>query len=306
MPIPPFQEFHIHVLKLCGDGAIHSPGDTAPIVADAMGISEEDREVMLPSGTQSTLQNRVNWAMYDLFRAGLLQRPKKGRYSITDTGRKLLQAPPAKIDREFLMRFPLFKEWTQKTNATMPSVESAIQATVVEDTITPEESIELSASQLTKKLITEILEMLALVNPYRFEQIVVDLLFAMGYGGSRKEAARVTKKSNDEGIDGVINEDRLGLDVIYVQAKRWKNIVGRKEVQSFVGALAGQKATKGVFITTSEFASSAVEYAKAVTQKVILIDGQRLAELMIEHNIGVSTTRTIELKRIDSDYYEES
>ena len=147
---------------------------------------------------------------------------------------------------------------------------------------------------------------MAKMDPFRFEQLVVDLLFAMGYGGSREEAAKITKKSNDEGIDGVINEDRLGLDVIYVQAKRWQGTVGRKEIQSFVGALAGQQANKGVFITTSEFAQTAIDYAKSVQQKVILIDGTRLAELMIEHNIGVTTARTISLKRIDSDYFEEN
>jgi len=142
--------------------------------------------------------------------------------------------------------------------------------------------------------------------PYAFEQLVIDLLFAMGYGGSREEAAKVTKKSNDEGIDGVINEDRLGLDVVYIQAKRWQNTVGRKEIQSFVGALAGQQASKGVFITTSNFATTAIDYAKAVSQRIILIDGRRLADLMIEHNIGVSTVRTIAIKRLDSDYFEES
>jgi restriction system protein len=161
-------------------------------------------------------------------------------------------------------------------------------------------------NQIGDSLRTELLDQLLAIDPFRFEQIVIDLLFGMGYGGSREEAAQVTKKSGDEGIDGIINEDRLGLDVIYVQAKRWKDTVGRKEIQSFVGALAGKQANKGIFITTSNFASTATEYAQAVTQKVILIDGPRLADLMIEHDIGVSTTRTIALKRIDSDYFEES
>lgn len=143
------------------------------------------------------------------------------------------------------------------------------------------------------------------VDPFRFEQVVIDLLFGMGYGGSREEAAQVTKKSGDEGIDGIINEDRLGLDVIYVQAKRWKGTVGRPDVQGFVGALAGKQAQKGVFITTSSFTAEAIQFVRGLSQKVILIDGARLADLMIEHNIGVSTTRTIALKRIDSDYFEE-
>ena len=142
-------------------------------------------------------------------------------------------------------------------------------------------------------------------DPYFFEQIVIDVLLAMGYGGSKEEAAQVTKKSNDGGIDGIINEDRLGLDVIYVQAKRWQHNIGRKEIQSFVGALAGFQAQKGIFITTSNFVSNAEEYANSVSQKVILIDGPRLADLMIEHNVGVSTDQTIEIKRLDSDYFEE-
>jgi restriction system protein len=171
--------------------------------------------------------------------------------------------------------------------------------------ITPEELIEGAVENLRESLRDELLDQLSRVNPYRFEQVVIDLLFAMGYGGSRSEAAKVTKKSGDEGIDGIINEDRLGLDVIYVQAKRWKNNVGRPDIQSFVGALAGKQAQKGVFITTSSFGPGAVEYAAAVSQKVILIDGSRLADLMIEHGIGVATIRTVAIQRIDSDYFED-
>jgi restriction system protein len=170
---------------------------------------------------------------------------------------------------------------------------------------TPEEVIDAAIDAVESNLQSELLEQLATVDPYRFEQVVIDLLFAMGYGGSREEAAKVTRKSNDEGIDGIINEDRLGLDVIYVQAKRWQGNVGRKDIQSFVGALAGQQANKGVFITTSDFSKSALGYANTVSQKVILINGARLADLMIEHDIGVAIVRTIALKRLDLDYFEE-
>jgi restriction system protein len=173
-----------------------------------------------------------------------------------------------------------------------------------ESTSTPEETIDRALNTITTSLRSELMAQLREIDPYRFEQVVLDVLFAMGYGGSRQEAAQVTRKSNDEGIDGVINEDRLGLDVIYVQAKRWQNTVGRKEIQSFVGALAGKQASKGVFITTSDFNQNAVEYAGMLSQKVILIDGKRLADLMIEYQIGVSAIRTITLKRIDSDYFE--
>lgn len=172
---------------------------------------------------------------------------------------------------------------------------------------TPDELIDAAYNELNQSLADELIESMFVIDPYKFERLVVDLLFSMGYGGSRSEAAQVTKKSNDEGIDGIINEDRLGLDVIYVQAKRFQRetTIGRNHIQSFVGALAGKQANKGVFITTSAFKKTAIEYANSVAQKVILIDGGRLAELMIEHNIGVSTVRTVELKRIDSDYFED-
>lgn len=305
MPIPPFQEFHLPLLKLCADGAIHRPREIAPEAADLMNIAPEERDELLPSGTQTTLLNRVNWALYDMFRAGLLDRPNKGRYSISEAGRKVLGSPPATIDRAFLNQFPKFKEWTQKGGEN-PAPKNGLTKTEGSGELTPDEQIERAYQSINTTLASDLLEQLGKMAPFRFEQVVVDLLFAMGYGGSRQEAASVTKKTNDEGIDGVINEDRLGLDVIYIQAKRWQNTVGRQEVQSFVGALAGQQASKGVFITTSDFNQNAIAYAKSVPQKVILIGGTRLAELMIEHNIGVSVTRTIFLKRIDSDYFEEA
>ena len=306
MPIPQFQEFHLPVLTLCGDGAVHKPRDVAPAVADIMKIPVEDRDEMLPSGTQSTLQNRVNWALYDLFRAGLLHRPTRGRYSISERGKKVLTSPPSKIDRVFLSQFPQFREWTQKIETTSPAKSPPGEIQALADNITPDEQVEQAYQSLNSSLASDLLEQVGKMDAFRFEQLVVDLLFAMGYGGSRQEAAKVTKKSNDEGIDGIINQDRLGLDVIYIQAKRWQNTVGRKEVQSFVGALAGQQAGKGVFITTSDFNDNAIAYAKSVPQKVILIDGPRLTALMIEHNIGISVSRTISLKRIDSDYFEEA
>ena len=177
---------------------------------------------------------------------------------------------------------------------------------ITEDETTPEERIESAFNDLRESLVADLRAKLADVNPFRFEQVVLDLLVAMGYCGSRREAAEVTKKSGDAGIDGVINEDRLGLDVIYVQAKRWKNNVGREEIQNFVGALAGKKASKGVFITTSALNENAREYAAGLHQKIILIDGRRLAELMIEHGIGVAEEHAYSVKKIDSDYFEEA
>jgi restriction system protein len=276
--------------------------DMYELLAPHFKLTKDDLAEMLPSGTQSRWHNRVCWACYDLYRAGVLTRPKRGWYQAAPGAKELLAKAPPIIDRNYLSEhYPAFAEFlTAKT----PKNSSSKKTSSTSDQSTPEEQIGEALNTLEASLRTDLLEALQEIDPFRFEQIVVDLLFAMGYGGSREEAASVTKKSNDEGIDGVINEDRLGLDVIYVQAKRWQSTVGRKEIQSFVGALAGKQANKGVFISTSDFAKSATSYAASVSQKVVLIDGPRLADLMIEHNIGVSTIRTIELKRLDSDYFE--
>jgi restriction system protein len=305
MPVPQFEEFQLPALKECADGQVHRPGEMAEKMAARFRLSESEIAETLPSGGQTKLENRVNWALYDLFRAGLLNRPVRGRYSISDEGRRVLVNPPARIDREFLSSYPAFKNWATAPER-QPNSGPLRPLTSTDPQTTPDEQIENAAQELNATLAIELARQVAKMNPFRFEQLVVDLLFAMGYGGSREEAAKVTKKSGDEGIDGVINEDRLGLDVIYLQAKRWQAQVGRPEVQGFVGALAGKQAHKGVFITTSTFSANAVEYARSVPQKVILIDGERLGILMIEHNVGVSVARTVAIKRVDSDYFEES
>ena len=206
------------------------------------------------------------------------------------------------IDNKLLATYPSYQERVMKTAEEAADVTAEV---AVPNEQTPTDQMEEANQKLNQMLASELRDLMAKMDPFKFEQLVIDLLFAMGYGGSRAEAALVTQKSNDEGIDGIINEDRLGLDVIYVQAKRWQSTIGRVEIQNFVGALVGKHATKGVFITTSDFHKNAVEYAKSVHHKVILIGGLRLAELMIEYNVGVSTVRTIAIKRVDSDYFEE-
>lgn len=267
---------------------------------DLTGIPNDLREILLPSGNQSYVYNRTGWAAWHLQQAGLVKKPKRAHLVITEEGKKPLATQPASIDNKLLAQYPSFVDrvLTPKQN------KSSQKEPAVQDAQTPDEKIETAFAELNSTLAADILDQMAQMDAFRFEHLVIDLLFAMGYGGSRREAASVTKKSNDEGIDGVINEDRLGLDVIYVQAKRWQSSVGRTEIQNFVGALAGKQANKGVFITTSHFSKGAVEYARVVSQKVILIDGHRLADLMIEHDIGVSTSQTIALKKIDSDYFE--
>ncbi|WP_206171132.1 restriction endonuclease [Phragmitibacter flavus] len=273
-------------------------------VADGLMLTEEERKLTLPSGRQTVIHNRTGWAGWYMKQAGLLDNVKRGVWAITQDGRQLLASNPECIDLKTLAAYPRFEAKMARNKDPDSGVVEPEMADQ-NDGQTPTEQIEEAHQKLNQTVATELREQMARMDPYKFEQLVIDLLFAMGYGGNRAEAALVTQKSNDEGIDGIINEDRLGLNVIYVQAKRWQSTVGRIEVQNFVGALAGKHATKGVFITTSDFHKNATEYASSVQHKVVLIGGQRLADLMIEHGVGVSTVRTIALKRVDSDYFED-
>ena len=275
-------------------------------IADRYNFSDEIKSQKLKNGG-FRIKNRAGWAMSALVKAQFVEKhPEiKYNYQITDKGRQYLQSHQGPITNDDLKSLDGYLEaWEAASRKKQESKLDSVDSGRFESS-TPEDLIESATSELEEKLRASLMEQLLGSDPYFFEQIVIDVLLAMGYGGSKEEAAQVTKKSNDGGIDGIINEDRLGLDVIYVQAKRWQHNIGRKEIQSFVGALAGFQAQKGIFITTSNFVSNAEEYANSVSQKVILIDGPRLADLMIEHNVGVSTDQTIEIKRVDSDYFEE-
>ena len=310
MAIPKYDEMMLPLLQLLSDGAEHHYRDLAPRIADHFHLTEEERNAMLPSTQSTYLRNRLGWAGFHLRRAALAELPREATLRITSAGQEVLKNPPPKIDRQFLMRFEPFKQFMleQKqrgVTAARTKAAAAVPPSTNDEESTPEERIETAFTELRETLISDLLVQLSKVDPFRFEQVVLDLLVAMGYGGSRKEAAAVTQKTGDEGIDGVINEDRLGLDVIYIQAKRWKANVGRPEIQSFVGALAGKKANKGIFITTSAFHENASDYAADVHNKVILIDGRRLAELMIEHSVGVAEEHAYSVKKIDSDYFDQ-
>ena len=275
-------------------------------VADKFSFSDEIRSSRTKTG-QTHIQNRAGWAMSALVKAKFIKKHPSAKftYEITDTGRKYLNQHQGPITHHDLKNLDGYEEaWKE---ATLRKQEARAKNSPPSnlDTSTPDDLIESAVTELDENLRNTLLDHLLNSDPYHFEQIVIDVLVAMGYGGSREEAAQVTKKSNDGGIDGIINEDRLGLDVIYVQAKRYQNKVGRVDVQNFVGALAGHQAHKGIFITTSDYNSNAIDFANTVPQKIILIDGNRLANLMIEHNVGVSTERVIEMKRIDTDYFEE-
>jgi len=298
MAIPDFQTMMLPLLELTDDGKIRSLAESRPLIADHFKLTPEERKERLPSGQQTILANRVAWASIYMERAKVLQRPERGHYQITDRGRSILESKPEKIGIKFLQQFPEFTEWQKKK----PDKPGGGGKPPLE---TPLEALENAYQQLRSDLAQEVVEKVMTCSPQFFERLVVDLLVSMGYGGSRTDAAKAVGQAGDEGIDGIIQEDLLGLDVIYLQAKRWQGPVGRPEIQKFVGALHGKHARKGVFITTSTFSTGAAAYASTIDSKVVLIDGERLADLMIDHNLGVGGDSTYEVKRLDIDYFAE-
>ena len=255
---------------------------------------------MLPSGQQEVFLNRVGWARTYMKKAGLLDSPKRGIFVITERGKKVLASNPSKIDNKLLTHYDEFKEFKKKKR----KVEEETEVLEFQDK-TPEEAFETAYENLRTELSSDILEHLKKSDPTLFEKIVIEVLVKMGYGGSLRDAGKAIGRSRDEGIDGIIKEDRLGLDIIYVQAKRWDSTVSRPEIQKFAGALQGQRAKKGIFITTSNFSKDAIEFASKIESKIILIDGDQLTEYMIDFNVGVTTTSKYELKKIDLDYFVE-
>jgi len=301
MPVPDYQSIMLPLLKCVADEQIHKFRELIKLLAQKFELTEEDRRELLPSGKQPLFDNRVGWANTYLKKAGLLQSEKRGFVQITNLGLEVLNSNPEKINAAFLRQYDSFNEFVG-TNG--KDSLASIEQTEESDNQTPKEKFEVAYQQINRLLIGQLFDQLAKIDPYKFEELVLDLLQAIGYGGNRSEAAQVTKKSADGGIDGIINEDRLGLDKIYIQAKRYNNTVPVKEVRDFAGAMLAHNARKGVFITTSDFPSSAKDFAKKIDRTLILIDGKRLAELMIEYNIGISPKETFVYKEIDSDYFE--
>lgn len=298
--IPDYQTCMLPLLKYAADNKEHKLADAVEDLSDQFGLTAEERKELLPSKTQEVIFNRIGWARTYMKKAGLLEDTRRGVFKITERGQAVLGENLERLTTKYLRKFDEFNEFQKKHN----EKDSKSENDVISEA-TPEEMLEAGYTKLSENLVDDILVNIAKCSPSFFEHLVIDLLVHMGYGGSFSEAAQVVGKSGDEGIDGIIKEDKLGLDTIYIQAKRWKGVVGRPEIQKFAGALLGQKASKGVFITTSSFTKEAEEYAASVDRKVVLIDGQKLASLMIEHNVGISTVRTFEIKRIDSDYFEE-
>jgi len=293
------------VLKLASDGNEHKFSKAVEELADEFNLSTEERNELLPSGSQAVFHNRVGWARSYLKQAGLLASPKRGFFTITQKGKELLATNPSRVDASTLQQYPEFIEFKnrKKEKGEYDEAEIVFNAEQ-ESTLTPEDALASAYNKLRSALESELLIAVKESSPSFFERVVVDLLVKMGYGGNRQDAGRALGKSGDEGIDGIINEDRLGLDVIYIQAKRWEGVVGRPEIQKFAGALQGQRARKGVFITTSSFTKEAREYASVIETRIILIDGEHLSKLMAEHNVGVSTVGQYEVKKLDSDYFD--
>lgn len=303
MSIPDYESCMLPLMTLANDGKEHHIREAVEVISTHFNLTEEERQRLLPSGSILVISSRVGWARTYLSKAGLLKKMGRGIFQITEEGQAFLAKNPSSINSKVLQQFDSFNDFlnTKKSNPKENTV-SIIKENTDQ---TPQEMIETGYEAIKAALSDELLSVIKSISPSRFESLVVELLVKMGYGGSFKEAATVVGKSGDAGIDGIIKEDKLGLDVIYIQAKKWEGSVGRPEIQKFAGALLGQKAKKGIFITTSFFTTEAKAYVENIDAKIILIDGTRLTELMIENNLGVGVQNIYEIKRIDSDYFEE-
>lgn len=301
MAIPDYQETMLPFMRLAGDKAEHSLRETIDILANEFKLGEQERRELLPSGQQEVFENRVGWARTYLKKAGLIQTTRRGYFRITDRGLEVLKTKPEKIDSKFLTQFDEFRAFKALRHERSNEEEAEIDS----QQGTPQEALEQAYQNLRSELAAELLAQMKQSPPSLFERLVVELVVKMGYGGSRKDAGQAIGKSGDEGIDGIIKEDRLGLDIIYLQAKRWEGTVGRPEIQKFAGALQGQRARKGIFITTSDFSREALEYAAKIESKIVLIDGEQLAQMLIDYNIGVTPVSNFEIKKIDLDYFSE-
>jgi restriction system protein len=302
MAVPDFQSMMLPLLGLMGDGAEHALAEVIETLGDRLRLSAEEKKELLPSESDVKFDNRVRWAAFYLRKAGLLERTGRGKIRISERGHQVLQTKPGRIDVKFLKQFAEFQEFQKGTKK---AESEDVNVASEEAQSTPEETLEASYVNLRQTLAEELIERVKKCPPKFFERLVVDLLVSMGYGGSRKDAGQAVGQSGDDGIDGIIKEDKLGLDVVYLQAKRWEATVGRPTVQAFAGSLEGQRARKGVLITTSQFSQEAKDYVSRIEKKIILIGGEELAQLMIDHGIGVTEVRTYSVRKMDLDYFGE-
>ena len=308
MAVPDYQSVMLPLLRFAAKkGTETSTSEAVEALAKELGLTEDDLKEMLPSGIQSTFVNRVGWASTYMKKAGLLETTRRGFYQITERGKDLLKKQPKTINVKLLKQYPEFLEFQQLKGTRSGDKVPDFKGTSDVSTATPSEALEAAYENLRDELADELLARLKTISPAFFERVVVELLVKMGYGGSRADAGKAIGRSGDGGIDGIIKEDKLGLDVVYIQAKRWdNNPVGRPDVMQFAGALQAQRANKGIFITTSRFTDDARNYVSQIGSKIVLIDGEQLTGLMIEHDVGVSTVSMYPVKKVDSDYFEES
>ena len=303
MTIPDFQTLLLPVLEFSSTKEESSLREAVDFLKIQFSITPEEERTLIQSGKQPMFYNRVGWARTYLKQAGLLETTRRNYLKITERGKAVLKENHAKIDMKYLEKFPEYTNFRDRTRNSEPGIEKAAE----EAALTPEESLDAAYTKITEDLARSILENIKNSTPAFFERLVVDLLVKMGYGGSGANAGKAIGQVGDEGIDGVIDEDKLGLDSIYIQAKKWSdNPVGRVEIQKFVGALQGKRAHKGIFITATKFTEQAIKYASSIETKVVLLDGQRLAELMIENGVGVSTVATYEVKKLDMDFFVDN
>jgi len=302
MAIPDYEALMLPILKLADDGDEHFSRETTEHVIKEFNLTEQEQKQLLQSGATRVIVNRVGWATTYLKKCKLLEATKRGCFKVTQRGLDVLSQNPMRIDCHFLEQFPEYHEFKSKKQKSVKKPEISLETNKSQ---TPEEILGEVYEELNQSIVEELLSKIMDSSPSFFEILVIDLLVKMGYGGSRKDAGQAVGGVGDEGIDGIIKEDKLGLDAIYIQAKKWEGSVSRPEVQKFAGALQGKRAKKGILITTSIFTKEAQQFTSNIESKIILIDGQRLAELMIEHNVGVSTVASYEVKKIDTDYFNE-
>lgn len=305
MAIPDYQSIMLPLLRLSATSGAISIRNAVEELAKVFDLTDEELATLLPSGRQAVFNNRVAWAKTYLMQAGLLEATTRGVFRLTGSGSKFLESNPDKVNVKTLEQFPKFIEFRSRAKKDENQSDSFV-ADEEEKQQTPQELMESLYLKTRNGLATELLDIIKSCSPSFFEQLVVDLIVAMGYGGSYSEAGKALGKSGDGGIDGIVKEDKLGLDIIYLQAKRWEGTVGRPEIQKFAGALEGQRASKGIFITTSGFTREAAEYVSLIRAKIILIDGMQLSNYMINHNVGISNSAVYEMKRIDFEYFNEA
>jgi restriction system protein len=305
MAIPDYQSLMNPVLSLMADKQTRSAKEVVAVISVHLHWTDKDMEELLPSGSQTVAHSRINWAITYLKKAGLLESPRRSQVCITEEGSRVAALQDVKVDNRFLRSYPEFVAFYNRSGSKGSNDKQTTPIEQNQSELSPEEQLDSAALSLQQSLADDLLDKLKTVSPAFFERIVVDLLVAMGYGGSVKDAGKSVGKSGDGGIDGIIKEDKLGLDTIYIQAKRWEANVGRPEVQKFAGALQGVRARKGVFITTSSYSSDALDFVRNIDSKIVLIDGAELSRLMIEYGVGVSVQRVVKVMRLDGDYFEE-